>query len=581
MSTDAPLLTSQARRVAYLARLYVLGMLLALAVIVGRVVQLKLAPDDRLVASSNPTVSSQAELGRRGNLLDRRGRILATSSVGYRVFIDPMVVDDPHTIAVDLAAVLNDDPARIDQEISKRPDSRYIVVNHLLDDWQVDAVQNAKLRGVGLEPRLVRHYPHGDLATSIVGTVGFEHSGLGGFEHAFDTTLAPSRGSLEFVRDTKRRALWIDPEQYTPAQDGRDIRFSIDLVVQEFAEQRLQTCVDEHNAGGGRLIVIDCTTGEILAMCDTLREREGWDEFTSDEMRKTHPSLGRNRCVTDPYEPGSTFKPFFWAVATELGYATPDEMLDCPDHTGHRTSQGRLIRDSHYYGRVDWQTVLVKSMNSGMAIVAERMSHEELQESVSEFGFGRRTFCGIPGETIGLVTPRQKWTHYTQTSVPMGHEIGVTAVQMIRAFSVFARDGTMPALRITATTPDSEQFRAVHRIVSEETVRTTRAALRDVMMRGTGRRAQSELYQLFGKSGTPQLPKREGGGYHEDRYMPSFIAGAPFNDPQIVVLCIIDDPDKTIAHYGGAVAGPVVRDVIDHTLQYLGVPSDQPTDDPI
>ncbi|MCA9296863.1 MAG: penicillin-binding protein 2, partial [Phycisphaerales bacterium] len=396
----------------------------------------------------------------------------------------------------------------------------------------------------------------------------------GGFEHAFDKSLTASSGSLSFVRDTKRHALWIGPDQYHPAQDGADMRFSIDLVVQEFCERRLQQAVLENNAGGGRLIVADCTTGEILAMCDTLRPREGWDEFSTDTLRAKHPSLGRNRCVTDPYEPGSTFKPFVWAQATELGYARPDEILDTPEHTGYRTSKGRLIRDSHYYGKVSWRTVLVKSLNSGMAIVAERMSFQELENTVDLFGFGRRTFCGIPGETTGIITPKDKWTHYTQTSVPMGHEIGVTAVQMVRAFSVFARDGTMPTLRITAASPASDHYRAIHRILSEHTVHVAREAMREVMTDGTGRRAQSELYQLFGKSGTPQLPKKDGSGYHEDRYMPSFIAGAPYEDPQIVVLCIIDDPDKKIAHYGGAVAGPVVRDVIDHTLQYLGVPSD-------
>jgi len=579
MRTDQELLTSQARRVAFWSRVYGLIMCIALCVVLARVVQLKLVPDDRLVSASTPALSKQPEMARRGNLLDRRGRIIATSSVGFRLFVDPQVVDDPHTIAVDVASIIHDDPARIDKLIADRPGSRYVVIDHLLEDWQADAVQNAGLRGVVLEPRLVRHYPHGELAANIVGTVGFEHTGLGGFEHAFDEALAPSSGSLAYVRDRERHALWIDPATYEPAKDGRDVRFSIDLVIQEYCERRLEKAILDHNAGGGRLIVVDCDTGEILAMCDQLRPREGWDEYSTDPKRFEHPALGRNRCVTDPYEPGSTFKPFIWAMATQLGYADPDEILDTPDGVAHRTSEGRSIRDSHYYPDVSWLTVLVKSLNSGMAIVAERMTHEELQRAVRMFGFGRKTYCGIPGETVGLVTPSSAWSHYTQTSVPMGHEIGVTCVQMVRAFCVFARDGTMPSLRITAASPTSDIFRTSHAILHPDTAHLARDAMRIVMTEGTGRRAQSDLYQLFGKSGTPQLPNRREGGYHEHRYMPSFIAGAPFDDPRLVVLCVIDDPDRSIAHYGGEVAGPVVRDVMDEALQYMGVPPDKPQSD--
>ncbi len=561
---------------------------LAMIALLGRVVQLKIAPSERLGPAVGSTVSSRVELARRGDLFDRQGRVIATSTIGYRLFIDPREVLDLNTIAVDVAHATGLNPVEIDRKIAQRPDSRYLVISELLNDGQVEAVRKAALRGVGLQPRLVRHYPHGDMAAAAVGKVGFEHTGQGGFELIFDKQMQPTFGRLTYLRDVGRRALWIDPEDYQPGQDGQDIRLSIDMVVQEIAEKRLRRAIDEFNAGGGRMMVVDSRTGEILAMTDFINERTGRPDPITDPGRRIHPALGRNRCVTDPYEPGSTFKPFIWAVATETGKARPEEMLDTPASTGWRTPYGRLVRDSHYYGESSWRKVLVKSMNSGMAMIAERMSHREMQSAISRFGFGERTAAGLKGETIGIVTSPKKWSKYTQTSVSFGHEIAITPLQMVRAFSVFARDdGTMPNLRITAYDPIEERLqieegqppRMLRRVLKPDTVAITRETMKTVMEEGTGRAARSEKYTMFSKSGTAQLPRADRRGYHQDRYVSSFIAGAPYEQPRIVVLCVIDDPDRDRGHFGGAIAGPVVRDVVAATLEYLGVSPDlQPKD---
>ncbi len=552
------------------------AIIIALIGVLGRVVQLKISPDSRLAGAVGTALSSRDELARRGELVDRRGRIVAATTIGYRLFVDPKTVDDVQTIAVDIAAITGDDPIEIDKAICTRIHSRYVAVKPLLETWQVEAIKNAGLRGVGLEPRLVRHYPFDEMAASLVGTVGVDHVGLSGMELRYNEALVPSRGKLTYLRDAKRNSLWIEPDGYQPGKNGRDVRLSIDLIIQDIAEKRVDQAVEQHNAGGGRIIVLDCTSGEILAIYDALNARPGWDEQTDDPSREIHPALGRSRCVTDPYEPGSTFKPFIWSVATELGMADLDEVLPTPSEPAHRTSYGRRIRDSHYYGPSTWRRVLVKSMNSGMAIVAERMTYRQMQEAIGRFAFGEKTACGLPGETTGILTSDKDWSKYTQSSVAMGHEIAVTPVQMVRAFSAFARDGTIPSLRLAALSDEEMEYRFIRRAIPESIALTVRGVMRDVMIEGTGRRAQSDRYQLFGKSGTAQLPKKQGGGYHEDRYVASFIAGAPYLDPRVVVLCVIDDPDKSKGHYGGAIAGPVVRDVIDETLSYLGVPPDKP-----
>ncbi|MEE8459145.1 MAG: penicillin-binding protein 2, partial [Phycisphaerales bacterium] len=516
---------------------------------------------------------------RRGDLLDARGRVLATSTIGYRLFVDPTQVRDMTTIAADLAGVIDVDRREIEQRIRSGVSPQYVVIEDLLDDRQEAAVRNAGLRGVGIEPRQVRHYPHGEQAARVIGLVGFEHTGLSGSEHVYDAMLSPQKGRLTYLRDVHRQTMWIEAASYEPAADGRDVRLTIDLVVQEIAERCVLDAVRRFNAGGGRVVVLDCRTGEILAMADVLADRPGRRSIALDPARARSPSLGRNRCVTDPYEPGSTFKPFIWAAATELGYVEPGEILPCPTDRPYRTPYGRMIRDSHYLGPVSWRTVLVRSLNTGMAMVAQRMSHQEMRRAIGHYGFGRRTRCGIPGETAGLVTSAERWSDYTQSSVSFGHEIAVTPIQMVSAFSAFARGGMLTKVRIFAGPDDVQErppFRFVNRVCSPAIADLVREILGDVMIDGTGRPAQSDRYRMFGKSGTAQLPRPEGGGYFEDRYVSSFIAGAPLADPRLVVLCVIDDPDRSLGHWGGQVAGPVVRDVIDGTLAYLGVGPEEP-----
>ncbi|MCH2134596.1 MAG: penicillin-binding protein 2 [Phycisphaerales bacterium] len=567
----------QARRVAAWATAMVIVAGLGLLVMTVRVVQLKVAPSQQLVDTMSDPFSTRTSVGRRGDIIDRRGRLLATSTIGWRAFVDPRETEDLATIGVRLNQLIGLDAVSTDRRLSTRLQSRFVPVSDILEDWQVDRIHSADLQGVGLERRQVRVYPHGDVAARLVGTVGFDHEGLGGLEHAMESHLQGQTGTVRFLRDVRRRPLWVEHQGYVPHADGEPVQLSIDLEIQDYVERRLHEAVKTRNAGGGRAIVVDPHTGEILALADVINPREGWPGQPEDPLRETHERLGRNRCVSDPYEPGSTFKPFVWAVATESGVADPDEVLPTPEAIPHRTTSGRRIRDVHYYGPMTWRRVLVKSLNSGMAIVAERMSTELLQSCVSRFGFGQRTGCGIAGETPGIVTSATAWTSYSQVSVSMGHEIAVTPLQMVRGFAAFARDGSVPSLRLLV---DRDASPIEQHAVSAETATLVRETLREVMTDGTGRASQSEQYQLFGKSGTAQMPRVEGGGYHEDRYISSFIAGAPLDQPAVVVLCVIDDPDRSLgAWYGGRVAGPVVRDMIDFTLEYLGVPPDLPLDD--
>ena len=556
-------------RIVAVALFVCLSVTLALSAGFYRVISLKVNTPEKLTSVATRTNSTIIQHATRGALLDRRGRILAGSRVGYKLFVDPSLVENIEQLAFELGEKLKLPPAPIERKILERKNSQYVVVVNLLEQWQVELIRNSSYDSVKLEPRLVRSYPQGNSIASLIGLVGTEHIGLAGLEHALNHSLDGKSGTLVRLRGRNGATLWVDPEDYYPKVDGKDVQLTIDVVIQEIATNHLRKEVLRCNAGGGRVVVLDPKTGDILAMADILNQRENWTQEVSDPMREIDPRLGRNRCLTDPYEPGSTFKPFVWSLATELGKASVDELLPTPTGSPHKTSFGRIIRDAHYYGPSTWKKVLIKSLNSGMAIVAERLSNDEMRNGITGFGFGTPTYLGLAGETSGIMTTSKNWSEYTQTSVAMGHEIAVTPVQMVQGFCAFARDGSLPQLRLIAKTEKSVPI--VKQAITPEIARTTRSILGLVMTEGTGMNSQSDLYDLFGKSGTAQLPLADGKGYFEDRYTASFIAGAPLENPAIVVICVIDDPDKKIAHFGGKVAGPVVRDIIDDTLEYLGV----------
>ena len=537
---------------------------------VYRIVSLKISPPVQLQASSVSVQSTSRQLAIRGRLIDRQGRILAASKLGHKLFVDPTIVENFESLSFELSEIISLSPAQIEQKLRENPNSRYVVLQTLLTDEQVEKVRALSHRCVRLEERLVRVYPHGDVGGTLIGLVGTEHTGLAGFENKYNKVLTGESGKFVRLRDSNRNTVWISPEDFQLKNDGEDVQLSIDVVIQDIAATRLREEVIRCNAGGGRIVVVDPTTGEILAMADILNHREGWSQQPEDANRNLDIRLGRNRCVTDPYEPGSTFKPFVWSVATQLGKASIDEVLPTPSSGPYRTPFGRSIRDAHCYGPSTWEKVLINSLNSGMAIVSQRMSHEQLQEAIQRFGFGEPTHIGLGGETRGIVTSPSKWNDYTQTSVPMGQEIAVTPLQMVQGFCAFARDGTVPQLQLKLATNEDVMF--VREAITPEIAALTRKIMGKVMTEGTGRKAQSEQYDLFGKSGTAQLPRADGKGYFEDRYIASFIAGAPIDNPKLIVLCVIDDPDKSIAHYGGTVAGPVVRDVMEQSLAYLQVP---------
>ncbi len=639
-----------------------------------RVAQLQISPGDRLARHLGGHTSSVALPAPRGDILDRRGRLLATTRYARRLILDPtLFTPDALDAAVPrLAAAIDLDPAAVGERIfaavreneeraaeheflrtlwpdraSLRespfhawiseiigrplpahdlgfapviPDKprlvRYVRLGGILSDLQADAVDALNLPGVSLERVSVREYPARDASAKIVGLVGVEHNGLLGAELLFDHRLQGREGRLEFVRDVRREPLWVEEGSFRGPERGSTVRLAIDLELQRLAAEELARGVEEADAAGGRLVLLDPHSGEILAMVDLVRHVPGAVEFPwADKATGVTPELharsprpryravqpdtasdrvDRNRCVEDVYEPGSTFKPFVWASVLAAGKVRPDEVFDTEG--GHwRTPYGRPLEDEVKRATMRWTDVLVLSSNIGMVKGADRLSHAQLRDTILRFGFGRKTGLPLPGEATGLVTSAKAWSKYTQTSVAFGHEVAVTPIQMARAFCAFARTGdragTIPNISLLTPNPSAAPAERVLPAPVAELTRTTLLGVVERMDATIARANPADAnwqYSMFGKSGTAAIPlgepppgkRRPRGhrGYLDKQYNVSFVAGAPAHDPRLVIVVVIDDPGPARVanrtYFGSHVAGPVARRVMDRALAYLGVPHD-------
>ena len=317
-------------------------------------------------------------------------------------------------------------------------------------------------------------------------------------------------------------------------------------------------------------------TGEILAMANH-------PSFDPAQYDQADPYAVRNRMLTDPYEPGSTFKCFVATAALQAGVVRPDERIFC--HNGFVVIRGRRLHDHHPFATLTFQEIVIRSSNIGMAILGERMGNQRLHEAVRRFGFGERTGISLPGEAPGRVYPLNLWSNWSATSIPIGYEILVTPLQLVTAFSAIANGGLLMKPRIVRYTcaPDRTVVHdmsdpvIVRRVMSKETSRFMRhQVLREVVKSplGTGKRARIPGYRVFGKTGTAKKRDPDGPGYSNRLYVGSFIGAAPLENPRIVAMVLIDEPDKSIGYYGGTVAAPAVRQILARSLGYLNVPPD-------
>ena len=506
----------------------------------------------------------------RGSILDAQLRILATSVEVESVFADPFVISNPADAAAKAAPVLGMDPDVLYRLFTEDPKRRFVWLARRVSPELAEAVRRLRVYGIGLAAEGERHYPYGTLAAHVLGFVGQEEQGLEGVERLFDERLRGRDGRAYVLADGRRRPIWSEPDQFVPAEDGQHLVLTIDAVLQSVAEEAVAEACEKFRAASATAIVMDPRTGAILAMANVpTYDPNRYDAYPADARR--------NRAVTDPSPPGSTGKPFIAAVALERGVVRLGEVLYCED--GFWAAE-RLHDAGHRYGNLAFEDIVIKSSNIGMAKLGKRLGNERLYEALMGFGFGRRTGVWLAGESAGRVYPLARWTRYSTTRIPFGQEFSATPLQLVTAFAAIANQGRLVRPQIVRgaldgcgeVVADLAKPQVVGQALRPETARTMiEKVLVGVVERGTGTACQVEGYRVFGKTGTAQKIDPETGAVSHTRFIGSFLAGAPAENPRVVVLVAVNEPDRSLGYYGGTVAAPAAKKILAEALPYLGV----------
>ena len=541
----------------------------AFASVLGRLAYLQIWRHDELTARVEQQSSRVIQPApRRGPILDRDGRVLVESVRTASCYADPTLLPRPEAAAHRLADLLGVSARELADKI-RGADGSFVWLRRFLPVERAQAVEKVNLFGVGLKWEYQRSYPNGCLAASLLGYVGDDGRGLSGLENVFDDTLVEKGEARRALKDARGRDLSLTPVQ--EEEDEAWVRLTLDRTLQFIAERELEEGMVRSRAKAGVVIIQDPWTGEILALASRP------PTFTPGERPRDLRSLTIPAAQWN-FEPGSTFKVVTAAAALEEGIVRPQEVFNC--ERGHWKFLNRTIRDHEPKGLLTFTQCMEDSSNIGLAKVGLRLGKEKFYDYVRAFGFGARTGSEIPGEGPGLLRPPNRWSKTSLPVLSFGQEIGVTALQLVAAYSAVANGGVLLEPRVFREARDAsgrtkrwESGTVVRRVVSPETASTLRKILEGVVLRGTGKDARLDGWSAAGKTGTAQKLDPATGTYSEKKYVASFIGFAPVDKPRLTILVVLDEPKGP--EWGGYNAGPVFRDIARHALTYLGVPSDR------
>jgi len=502
----------------------------------------------------------------RGRILDRHGRVLATSVPVPSVYALPQEIDNPDAVAKQVAEVLGQPLATVQHQLTST--APFVWLARQLPPEVGERLQKLNLRGVQVLQETRRFYPKRHLAGQVLGFVGVDGLGLGGLEHLYNRELTGTPRQVRLQRDASGRTVQIVDGDPSDQPRGADLYLTLDERLQYVAEKEIAARVQETQAKSGLVVVMHPPSGDILALAS-------YPFFNSNDFQDPKQRVWqRNRAVTDPVEPGSTFKLVTASAALEENVAQVTDMFFCEN--GLFVHGGRRLRDHHGYGLLSFTQVIEKSSNIGTAKISERLSDTQLYTYIRRFGFGEKSLVNLPGEEEGLIRPPKKWSRPTHDSLAFGQEVTVTPLQLLAAYAAVANGGWLMRPRMVehVVQGDDSQFfapQARHQVLSSQTLERINDILVGVVERGTGKQAAVEGYTVAGKTGTAQ--KVERGGYSHSKILASFVGYVPAEAPQLAILVILDEPLR--AKWGGEAAAPVFKRVAQQALYYLQVPSRQ------
>jgi len=501
---------------------------------------------------------------KRGEIVDRGGRVLAYSVDAESIFADPTEIENPAAIAAAVCHALDECTAadRLAMEKKLKGSGQFAYLQRKVSPDEEQRVRSLKLKGVGFLKESRRYYPNKELAAHVLGYVGLDNAGLGGLESSYDSQVRGREGRLLVQTDARQQQLFSQVER--PATAGATLELTIDHYLQFVAERELRAGVEDNRAAGGSAVIMDPNSGEILAMAN-------YPTFNPNAFGTVRDDARRNRAVQDLYEPGSTFKIVTASAALEEHVIKPEDPIDCG--AGRITFGSRVIRDTHAYGTLAFTDVLVKSSNIGAIKVGMRLGPDRLTEYVARFGFGQALAPDFKGENSGIVWSASRLDTSALASVSMGYQVGVTPVQMATAVSSVANGGTLYEPRVVrAVIKDGRRYevehKALRRTISEETAAELTTIMEQVVERGTATAAKIDGYTIAGKTGTAQ--KLIDHRYSRSEYNASFVGFLPSRKPALTIIVVIDSPHAK-GYYGGTVAAPIFKRIAEESLRHLGI----------
>ena len=526
---------------------------------------------------------------KRGTIYDTNMKELAVSVTKYTVWCKPVEVDDAKKTSEKLSEILGEEYDDIYKKVNKK-NMALVKVKRWIDDDTADKITELGLSGIWIAEDNQRYYPYGNFASYVLGHTSSDSTGVAGIELKYDSVLKGTAGKLIVSTDAAGKEIPQGTEQYYEPSTGNGLVLTIDEVIQHYCEKAAQKAYEENNATKVTIIAMDPKTGDIKAMVkkpdydpnnpteaiypeyeELLSECEG----NAEKTMEAYSTMWRNTIISDTYEPGSTFKLITSAAGLEEGVVKQDDKFTC---SGSVTVEGQKIkcwRSYRPHGSETFKQGVQNSCNPVFVEVGRRLGVSKMYDYIEAFGLNKKTGIDLPGEASSIMYNEKDVGPVELATISFGQSISVTPIQLITSVCSIVNDGIRMQPRLVKAYTDNKgnitkevEPVEVKQVISKETSAQMREIMESVVTDGGGKIAYLPGYRLGGKTGTAQ--KVINGKYAEGHYVCSFVGMAPADDPQIVVLAIVDEPTGVMA-FGSTTAGPIIKEVMNNTLKYLGV----------
>ncbi len=544
-------------------KIYVVFLILPLLILGGRLFYLQVIKSYKFGALAEGQHTFYYKIPpRRGKILDSELRNIAVSFDIPSCYANPRRIKNKDEVAQKISEYFNLDESTVRDKLAK--DKAFVWIKRYISQKEKENIGELDGYHVGLIKESKRFYPDNELTAHVVGFVGIDNTGLEGLELYYNDYLQGSPGLSLVGRDAKGRHIESESEVIYEALDGLNLVLTIDKYIQHVAERELDKAYKKYKAKGGTIIVMNSLNGEVLAMSCR-------PTYNPNDFNNSLAEARRNRAVCDIFEPGSVFKVITASVALEEEVVSLDETIYCEN--GAYKVSSHVLHDHKPYKDLSFKGVIEHSSNIGTVKVASRLDENVFYDYIRSFGFGSKTEIDFPMEETGIIRDPTKWSKISMAAIPIGHEIAVTALQMVTSIAVIANDGYLVRPHLVKYISDSQgnmikefDYPVRRRVISQKTSDSLKEIMHAVVETGTGKRARVKGYNVCGKTGTAQKIDPRG-GYSHSKYMATFGGFILSDEINLAIIVVLDEPRPV--YYGGTVSAPVFKKVAEESIKYI------------